>query len=237
MLIDIHAHLAPEKLDGQSIISLSVGDEDFSSSFEVCRSSGVPLSIGLHPWHVDEGRTAQACCALIPWLSLPQVVAIGEAGIDRLRGGKLELQLAAFEMQARLADELGKPLIVHCVKAFDEVIRLHKTRFPHAPWIIHGFRGKAEQARQLLREGFFLSFGEHYHNEALRLCPPDRLFIESDESLISIDTLYARTATCRGIGAEVLKEQVNRNIKSLIQRQKVASSFFSQINMLLSPIK
>ena len=106
------------------------------------------------------------------------------------------------------------------------MIRLHKTRFPHEPWVIHAFRGKAEQARQLLREGFFLSFGEHFNDEALRLCSPDRLFIESDESTIGIDTLYARAAMLRGIGAEELKEQVNRNIKSLIQRQKGASSLF-----------
>lgn len=217
MILDIHAHFTPIRLDGQSIISLSVGDEDFSSSLEVCRSSNVPLSIGLHPWHVDGERTARAYGDLLPWLSLPQVVAAGEAGIDRLRGGKMELQLELFEMQARLAAEMNKPLIVHCVKAFDEVIRLHKTRFPHELWIIHGFRGKPEQARQLLREGFFLSFGEHFNDEALRLCPLEYFFIESDESRISIDTLYARAATCRGMEAEELKEQVNRNITSIMK--------------------
>ena len=217
MLLDIHTHRHPDKWDGQSIISLSIGDEDFRSSPLLKEGSTIPLSIGLHPWHVDEERTAQACPDLLPWLSLPQVVAVGEAGIDRLRGGQMELQLEAFETQARLAAEMKKPLIVHCVKAFDEVIRLHKTRFPHEPWVIHAFRGKAEQARQLLREGFFLSFGEHFNDEALRLCSPDRLFIESDESIIGIDTLYARAAMLRGIGAEELKEQVSKNIKSLIK--------------------
>ena len=217
MLIDIHAHLTPTKLDGRAIISLSIGDKDFASSLETCKALNIPLSIGLHPWHVDEERTAQTCTDLLPWLSLPQVVAVGEAGIDRLRGGQMELQLEVFETQARLAAEMKKPLIVHCVKAFDEVIRLHKTRFPHEPWVIHAFRGKPEQARQLLREGFFLSFGEHFNDEALRLCPPDHLMMESDESTIGIDTIYARAATCRGIGAEELKEQVSKNIKSLIK--------------------
>ncbi|MBQ4524703.1 MAG: TatD family hydrolase [Bacteroidaceae bacterium] len=226
MLIDLHAHFTPAKLDGRAIISLSIGDKDFASSVETCKALNVPLSIGLHPWHTDEGDTAQACCDLIPWLKQPQVWLVGEAGIDRLRGGNIELQVEGFETQARLAAEAKKPLITHCVKAFDEVIRLHKTRFPHEPWIIHGFRGKPEQARQLLREGFFLSFGEHYNDEALCLCPPDRLMMESDESNLSIDTLYARAATLRGMEAEELKEQVNRNIESLIQRQKGVSSFF-----------
>ena len=217
MLIDLHAHLTPAKLDGRAIISLSIGDKDFASSVETCKALNVPLSIGIHPWHTDEGDTAQACCDLIPWLNLPQVWLVGEAGIDRLRGGNIELQMEVFETQARLAAEVKKPLIVHCVKAFDEVIRLHKTRFPYELWIIHGFRGKPEQARQLLREGFFLSFGEHYNDEALCLCPPDRLMIESDESNLSIDTLYARAATLRGMEAEELKEQVNRNIISIMK--------------------
>ena len=216
MILDIHAHFTPTKLDGQSIISLSIGDKDFASSFETCRALNIPLSIGLHPWHVDEERTVQACCDLIPWLNLPQVCLVGEAGIDRLRGGKIELQLEIFEMQAHLAKKAGKPLIVHCVKAFDEIIRLHKQNFPHEPWIIHGFRGKPEQAHQLLRESFFLSFGEHFNEEALRLCPPNRLLMESDESLLSIEELYVRAATIRRIEVEKLKEEVNKNIKSLI---------------------
>ena len=149
MLIDIHAHPTPNRLNGQSIISLSIGDKDFAQSLEACCALNIPISIGLHPWHLDEGRTAQTCCDLNPWLSLPQVVAIGETGIDRLRGGKIELQLEIFEHQARLAEELNKPLIVHCVKAFDEIIRLYKKSFKNEPWVIHGFRGKAEQAKQL----------------------------------------------------------------------------------------
>lgn len=216
MILDIHAHFTPTKLDGQSIISLSIGDKDFASSFETCRALNIPLSIGLHPWHVDEERTVQACCDLIPWVNLPQVCLVGEAGIDRLRGGKIELQMEVFEMQAHLAKKAGKPLIVHCVKAFDEIIRQHKQNFPHEPWIIHGFRGKPEQAHQLLREGFFLSFGEHFNEEALRLCPPNRLLMESDESLLSIEELYVRAATIRRIEVEKLKEEVNKNIKSLI---------------------
>ena len=226
MFIDIHAHPSLAKQDGRAIISLSTGDDDFLSSPLLKEGSTIPISIGLHPWHVGEERTVQACCDLIPWLKLPQVCLVGEAGIDRLRGGKIELQMEVFEMQAHLAKKAGKPLIVHCVKAFDEIIRLHKQNFPHEPWIIHGFRGKPEQAHQLLREGFFLSFGEHFNEEALRLCPPNRLLMESDESLLSIDTLYTRAATLRGMEAEELKEQVNRNIESLIQRQKGVSSFF-----------
>ena len=218
MLLDIHSHYTPARLDGQSIISLSVGDKDFVSSLEECRSLDIPISIGIHPWHIDEEWKAQGYGDLIPKLSLPQVAAIGEAGIDRVRGGDITLQIEAFEMQACLAKEVGKPLVVHCVKAFDEVIRLHKHEFPHEPWIIHGFRGKPEQAQQLLREGFFLSFGEHFNEEVLRLCPLNRLLIESDESLLSIEELYMHVSTIRCIEMAKLKEEVNRNIKALMEK-------------------
>ena len=215
MLLDIHTHYNPTKLDGRAIISLSIGEEGFSDSPLLRKESTIPISIGLHPWHVDEEWKEQVFDNLIPWLNLPQVVAIGEAGIDRLHGGNLANQLAAFERQAQLAKEVRRPLIIHCVKAFDEIIRLHKTLFKHEAWIIHGFRGKAAQAQQLLREGFYLSFGEHYHDEALRQCPTDHLLMETDESAISIETLYSRVATLRGVEIEELKEQVNKNIRFL----------------------
>lgn len=218
MLLDIHTHRHPDKWDEQSIISLSIGEEGFASSPLLSEGSTVPISIGLHPWHVNEGWKGLTLDNLIPRLSLPQVVAIGEAGIDRLRGGETTDQLAAFENQAQLAKEAQKPLIIHCVKAFDEIIRLHKKSFKDEAWVIHAFRGKAEQARQLLREGFFLSFGEHYHDGALRQCPLERLFIESDESTIEIETLYTRAATLRSMGVEELKKEVNKNIESLIRR-------------------
>ena len=221
MLLDIHTHRHPGKWDGQSIISLSVGEEGFTCSPLLRKESDIPISIGLHPWHVDGGWKGQALDNLIPWLSLPQVAAIGEAGIDRLRGGDTTDQLVAFEYQAQLAKEAGKPLIVHCVKAFDEVIHLHKRAFKHEAWVIHGFRGKPEQAHQLLREGFYLSFGEHYHDEALRLCPTDHLLIESDESTIDIETLYARAATLRDTGVEELKKEVNKNIKFLLKKNNI----------------
>ena len=221
MLLDIHTHQQPYKWDEQSIISLSVGEEGFSDSPLLRKESTIPISIGLHPWHVGKGWKGQVFDDLIPWLSLPQVVAIGEAGIDRLRGGDTTDQLAAFEHQAQLAKEAGKPLIVHCVKAFDEVIHLHRRAFKHEAWVIHGFRGKGEQALQLLREGFYLSFGEHYHDEALRQCPTNRLLMETDESTTDIEALYALAATLRGVEIEELKAQVNKNIRFLLKNDNI----------------
>lgn len=197
--IDIHAHYSPEKLDGRAVISLSVGRENPSPQELLQQHPDLSFSIGLHPWEVEADWEERILRSVAPLVHHPQVVAVGEAGLDRLRGGKWEWQVGAFRLQAQLAAEAGLPLVVHCVKAFEELVSLYKSDFKGEQWIIHGFRGKAEQAGQLLRQGFSLSFGEHYHEEALRLCPPDRLFIETDESRTDIGQLYARAARIRGV--------------------------------------
>lgn len=209
---DIHAHYIPRKLDGQSIISLSVGEP--MPEWEG-RGSEPFLSVGLHPWQVAQRWEHLVDSLLLPWVEDSRVVAVGEAGLDYLRVGDRELQVAAFTRQARLAEEYGKPLIVHCVKAWDDLVRLHRQLAPSVPWILHGFRGKSVQATQMLREGFYLSFGEHYHAEALGACPTDRLFMESDESTVGLSLLYQRVAGIRAIPTEELMEQVRENIEKV----------------------
>lgn len=209
-VLDIHAHYIPRKLDGQSIISLSVGEP--MPEWKDCEP-GLFLSVGLHPWQVTQGWEHLVGSLLLPWVEDSRVVAVGEAGLDYLRSSDRELQMAAFTRQARLAEEYGKPLIVHCVKAWDDLVCLHRRLAPSVPWILHGFRGKAIQAAQMLREGFYLSFGEHYHAEALGACPTDRLFMESDESRVGLPSLYQRAAEVRGVPTEELMAQVRENIE------------------------
>lgn len=204
--IDIHTHRGGEA--GQSIVSLSATELLSPSSFPASL-----FSIGIHPWDVTDNWKEIMEKVVRPALALPHAIAVGEAGLDRLSGAGLALQVSAFTAQALLAEETGKPLIIHCVKAFDELIRLYRQLRPATPWIIHGFRGKPEQATQLLRIGFHLSFGQYYHEGSLRLCPADRLFIETDDSPEDIHTLYARAARLREITIEELVAQTRENIK------------------------
>ena len=88
----------------------------------------------------------------------PQVLAMGEAGLDKLADASLSLQREVFEYQARLAEETDKPLVIHLVKAVDELLKLKQKIRPVKPWIIHGFRGKAVLAEEYLHMVFtFLS--------------------------------------------------------------------------------
>ncbi len=215
-VLDIHAHYAAEKMDGRSIISLSVGDSLQEAGWD---EQGIFYSVGLHPWQVTDGWEHLIEMHLRPKLDAPQVVAVGEAGLDYMRNHNRAMQQEAFVRQALLAEEYGKPLIVHCVKAYDDLIRLHRRLAPSVPWILHAFRGKAMQTTQLLRESFFFSFGAHYHAEALQVCPPDRMFIESDEFAGDIRTLYQKAAAVRDISVQELMAQVRENIGRVFFRR------------------
>lgn len=125
---------------------------------------------------------ASRVCGLEELVRHPQVLAVGEVGLDKLADAPMDLQVEVFRRQACLAEEVGKPLVIHLVKAVDELLKVKRDLRPSNPWIIHGFRGKAALAEEYLKHGFYLSFGEKYQEAALCRVPADRLFIETDES-------------------------------------------------------
>ena len=151
------------------------------------------FSVGIHPYEsggVTEARWQEIEAAA----SLPQVVAIGECGLDTTRDIPLPTQLDIFERHIALSETTGKPLIIHCVKACDTLIATHRKHRPAQAWIIHGFRGKPQQAEQLRREGFLLSIGPRYNREILAVCPPGELLLETDEDETAISTHYRQVA-------------------------------------------
>ena len=75
-------------------------------------------------------------------LEHPQVIALGECGLDALRGALLEEQERIFRHQIRLAEAYNKPVTLHIVRTFDRLLRLHKELHPTTQWTVHGFRGK-----------------------------------------------------------------------------------------------
>ena len=166
---DIHTH--HERPD--AIVNAEVGDT---------LQPGITYSLGVHPWNAEtwSDDTARRLAAQA---ADPRVLAIGEAGLDKLRGPSMEVQTHAFEAQARIADELGKPLIIHCVRAFNELMAIKRAMRPRVPWIVHGFRGKPQLARQLLDAGFHLSLGSRHNPDTARLLAdhPSRLLRETDE--------------------------------------------------------
>lgn len=138
-------------------------------------------SAGIHPWWTAEDEWDEALFAgLEILLSHPQVVALGECGLDRLRGGSMERQCAVFGRQVWLAGRFGLPVTVHCVRAFDVLLHMHKSLRPATRWTVHGFRGRPALARQLLAAGIDLSFGSRYDAGSFALVPPGRRHVETD---------------------------------------------------------
>lgn len=172
-------------------------------------------SIGIHPWEITADNVDKQFACLKKMVRRKQVVAIGEAGLDKLASASMELQLVTFEMQIVLAMKMKLPLVIHCVHAMEELIRLKKEWKPDNPWILHGFRGKKEQALQLIHQGFYLSFGELYSAEALAAVPVDRVFLETDSSDVDIETLYEQAAQVCGVSVDKFREVVKANIEKV----------------------
>ena len=125
----------------------------------------------------------------------------------------MELQKVVFKEQMAMAEEHGLPLVIHCVKASNELVQLKRQTHPDQPWIIHGFRGKEALAKEFIQHGFYLSFGACYQEEALRSVPVERLFIETDESELSIEDIYLRVAQSRGMDLKELTESIKKNVE------------------------
>ena len=169
----------------------------------------------LHPWYLTEDNFRQQ----VDWMRYithtDKVIAIGEAGLDKVCVTPFDLQMRAFKEIIKLSEEIALPLIIHAVRASVEIIALKKEFAPREAWIIHGFRGKKEFAEEYLRHGFYLSFGEKYQEDALKSVSSDCLFLETDESETDICELYARAASLRNIPLEEFIEQVQRNIRKV----------------------
>ncbi len=180
--------------------------------------SGQWYSVGLHPWKIQE-RSDEQLEKLKLAAALPQVKLIGECGLDKTISVPLSLQVSLFEAQIRMAELLSKPVIIHCVRAFEELIALKKRLNPSVPLIIHGFRKKPVLARQLTAQGFYLSFGATLmHSPSLADTFKNHtgpFFLETDDDPILISTLYERAAELKKISVEQLKDIIFAHWKSL----------------------
>ena len=148
-------------------------------------------------------------------------LGIGECGIDRLRGSNTDHQISVFKQQAQLAESLRKPFIIHCVRAWLEVMEIKSKINPTVPWIVHGFRGKARTAEELLNNGFNLSFGESILSmnpvltEIVRGTPDDRLFLETDDGKHDIEEIYQAASVIKNIPLEKLQDITISNFNAI----------------------
>lgn len=212
---DLHTHYPPKSASTVAIVNWYWPQPEHPAG---------RFSAGLHPWYFTDPEKLSDALSWLAQVSADQhCVAIGEAGLDRVVKTNWSTQLMAFEHCIDLAISLHKPLIIHCVRAFDDVLAIKKRRGKAAdaiPWIFHGFNKKPEIAAKVLQAGCYLSFGAALLDEkfqaadALRICPADRFFLETDDRAdVSMQDIYAAAAAVRGVSEEEIGRQVETNFK------------------------
>lgn len=209
MIYDIHTHHHPA-VPGTAVVQLT--PDAFSPLPEHF------YSVGLHPWDISNDWRTQMAKLLVMALHT-HVLMIGETGLDKKNSpASMETQLEVFREHIRLSELIRKPLIIHCVKAFDELLATRKETKATLPWIVHGFRGGVEQWQQLSRAGLHVSLGKHYDTELIKQLPLHQLLLESDDTT-ELDTVYDRASHDTGISIPELRAHVGNNLLRLLRHE------------------
>lgn len=198
MFVDIHTHI-----DNQSVIRI----------VDECGEK-ILTTVGVHPWEVESVEEASTP---LPCASVEMTAAVGEVGLDKAHRDTFEKQVEVFRAMVELSESYRKPMIVHCVRAYSELIAMRKSAKAKMPWVIHGFNGSVETMLQLLRHDMYISLGEVlYRNEPkaaeiLKNLPVERLFLETDVSGRNIKDVYAKAATLMECEVDFLCKQIFEN--------------------------
>jgi TatD DNase family protein len=208
--IDIHTHSFYQEPETTLVVNV------FPHELEKLQSEAF-FSVGLHPWHIREGELESAVEQVRSSVADPRVIAIGETGLDKVVGIPYNIQRLAFEKQLDLAAFATKPVVIHCVRSYSEMLAYRKKSDQSIPWIFHWFNSDGQTASELIRKNCYLSFGPILFNEqsrAFRLfhkLPAERIFFETDDAGYSIREVYERGAQIRNIQVEDLKVQIMDN--------------------------
>jgi len=184
------------------------------------------FSAGIHPWYIYNDWE-KSIVQIEKMAAYKNFIAIGECGLDsvkassnmHLASSNMHLQEQVFETQINLANKIEKPLIIHSVKTTDRILHLLKKNKVWVPVIFHGFNGSFEMAKQIIKNGHFLTFGESVTREKIRAYLPnislEHIFLETDSSQKSIAEIYSSMAIIKNIPEEDLKVQMQQNLQKV----------------------
>jgi TatD DNase family protein len=207
MLIDIHTHY----LTGQQIEVVS-------------RTFGDPLenyfSFGIHPWEAEQWGSKVSEIRLNA--NNKKCLALGEIGLDKLKGPELALQKEIFIQQVAISEEIDLPVILHCVRSWNELKQLKRNLNPKQQWIFHGFT-KVSILDEVLQEGLMISIGaailtNQQLQDKLKTIPLDQLFLETDDSDIAISLIYAKVSELLNLPLSKVEAQIEANFKRIFTK-------------------
>lgn len=167
------------------------------------------VSVGIHPWWSGKVLPNKA---LFQQMQHPKVCAIGEIGLDRRCNVPLQTQLKCFETQLEWASELQKPVIIHAVKTYADLLPFMK-KYP-LTWILHGFHGNVETVKQFQKYNVYFSLGTHFESNKI---PLDRLMIETDNQAVAIKNQYEKVSQAYQISLETLQAQIFYNFNQIFK--------------------
>jgi TatD DNase family protein len=176
------------------------------------------FSVGLHPkdiwedWAIELEKIKKIT-------QHTKCMAVGECGLDKRIDVDFQLQQKVFLAQISWANEIQKPLIIHCVRAYSEIITLKKKS--KVAMVVHGFNKKKTVADMLLSHDFYLSFGKAVlQNVSLqgivKTIPLEKIFLETDDEDFNMDALYQKVASLKSISLETLQQQIHENLEKIV---------------------
>ena len=214
--VNIHTHR--NHIDNKEFIEIQNIDVDNIVDVDVSHF----YSIGIHPWKVGSEELRNSGIEELSDLESRclgdlNVKAIGECGLDRACDIDFEIQKEVFKTQIELSEQIAKPLIIHAVRSYPDIISVRKETKAKQTWIIHGFQGNEQSAEQLLKHGIYLSLGDVlFKNETkarrlLQIIPLERLFFETDVAEREIKEVYEKAVSLSGIEMDKLRNDIFNN--------------------------
>ncbi len=213
-LINFHTHKPQFNSNSICIVPFNVDNFKVGDSFQYG-------TIGIHPWKTDNSEVDLWLEELKNLLKQKTFIGIGEIGLDRLKGAPLDAQISIFEKEFDIATEVDKPIIIHCVRCWSEVMAiLSIPKYRNLTKAIHGFRAKPEIVKSLIEKGFYISFGTSIiHStpelaEAVTIVPKSRLFLETDDTETHIFDVYDAAADILDTTIEELVNITSQNFST-----------------------
>lgn len=205
-LIDIHTH----KLKTESAIEIL--NVDIQNTNDTLKN----ISMGIHPWNATNEKLEISLQTIENKLINNKLKALGEVGLDRVIATPIEFQKKVFIEQVKLSEKYNIPVIIHCVRAWSDLLEIRNKIKAKQAWIFHGYNGNFQTAIQIIKQNCFLSFGEKLlSNTKIQKIfsdiPQTHIFLETDAADISIDIIYKKAAELKGIKLNFLIEILNKN--------------------------
>ncbi|WP_075603858.1 TatD family hydrolase [Saccharicrinis aurantiacus] len=209
MIINAHTH----KIDSSADVNCV---SFFHSDAIADKTSTRLVSCGIHPWHINTANIDLGLQLLDTYCSDKKIDAIGECGLDKFIKNT-DIQVAVFVKQIELSEKYELPLIIHSVKMHHLILEYRVKFKAKQPWVLHGYNGSYQTAKQLVAKGVYLSFGASLLNNSAKLeetmknIDQNYMLFETDDSDLLVSDVYKKAQSLLNLPPDLLEDQISKN--------------------------